>query len=627
MRSALLVALLLGVFGLGRASADDVWKDQVERYIDLRYPAGHIHQQDRTIPLVIEFEAPKTTDKTYRLDWAQPGPLLPEEWRFLRVPPGETRAISMVIPPNRTSSLYGLSVDGRSLSLGMTSSGNHLVMGVLAPDKDRFDYLRSLAIQKEINYSQNYGEEPERKLVPLANITRLEAELIPQNWGSLENLDVIVVYDWNLLGLTHRQTRALLDWAAWRGHLVLISNGLAEEFKNSLLEPYLPFRTSSVRTSGELVQLVGQPKEEAEILAEFDGLPLAVSKPHMQGRITLITAPLTRLEPLAQDSAEELWGAIVERIYPPDPIVVQGSSGYLITDMPELPRVQAGYVVLVILFYALVVGPVNLTYLRKRDKMLRSFITVPIIAVVFAGSIYLLSLVNRSTVPVLREIGAVHFQNGSTEGLAGSELVLFSPYQTQYRLDTGPSTIIGEFSYRTQRKPMSVLQPNSRGGLSSTVSLTTWDLLATEARSLRSIDEPVRMGLDGDTLTVESPWETELNQACFWHAEKGVSAPFTLHRGENRIELDFAGDQSSGSSGRTLDHPEWELRTRPGRERLVTYSTSSPILYQDGSLTGRLLLWTDQLPTEVTIEPPATVRSDTLVVYDLREAASAGDTP
>ncbi len=610
----LLALLLMPSCLLAQTVGTQPGVEPADRSLSLLYPGGRIYKYDQPYPLVFEFSNTQSLPRDFEFEWSSRSPV-PPAWRRFTLGPGEKRRLSVVFASRGVSGLYSATLNGRDVPLEVTSGGHQPVVGILAPTHEGFDYLRSLAILPETTYLHDSNETVITKSA-LTSISRLDAQVLPETWGTLAHLDVIVAYDLMNLGLNRKQLEALLQWTQWKGHLVLVSNGLPDEFKGTPFEDWLPLEPKGLDTSNNLSQVIGDLRPGAEVQQSFHGKELLTSVPVVNGRLFLITAPLTEMAPLTQTEAEQLWEQVVTDLAKPNDLVVQATNSHLIESMPELPKLQPGYVALLILVYALIVGPINLSYLRKKDLMLWSFVTIPAIAVAFAASIYILSLLNRSSVPVLREVGVLSLKNGELVGAAASEILLFSPSNRTYTLMANPSAFFGEFTYRQRGGRIELYTLSPGGGLETDINLSTWDLAAFESRALKALDKPISVTYDPEGMaTIVSSLATETDQAALWLPDLGTSKPFTLKVGENLIPLEFS--PLLGQSHFLCS--EWLVDDPPGRERMLNQLNYGSNMRS--SDLGYLLLWTSELPTALETEPEASRRSDTLILIAFKVPA------
>jgi hypothetical protein len=599
------------------ASAD---KEGEVRFL---YPAGQVYDYDKVFPLVVEIANRGPLPKSYRVNW----PLrseIPSGLASLKLEPGEARRFSLVFPRNEASGLSSLEVNKVTYPPELQQNPRTSITGLLSPPDEKFDYLRTLKLEVDPNAPVDPNTGAKTKLVPLAALSILDPELVPESWPLLSSLDVLIVYDMPSMALSKGQKNALLDWACQGGQLVLVSDGVPEEFRGTPFEQHLPLKPTGVLTSAGLLQLIGQPAPGAQTLMSYQGHPLLMRKPIMRGNVFLVTAPLKDLAPLTTEQAEKLW----RLVQPPgsDGSRQQYSYGYngfnaitsnTLQNIPELPRAGGGWVALFLLVYALIVGPVNLGILRRKDKMLWSFLTVPAIALLFAGGAYLLNLANRSSIPVMRELGLLEVRSGDLRGYGTSEALLFSPSARRYLIDCSPQGVCHAANYSYDEKPFGMYDILPDGGLQANIEMGTWDIFMMGTESLITLPAPITGSYKNGSLTVDTPFSTEPDGAILYISDQQRSKPFGLKQGKQSLPLEKLDQANTydrfGGLGARADK-----KKHPGREALLS------ALSQQGAgmfKTGKpyLLFWTDRLKAPMTPRGSAVHKGEYLVVVELAQ--------
>lgn len=594
------------------------------------YPAGPIYKQDKVFPLVLELSNQGPEAKTYRGSWTL-NVSMPEPLPSVELEPGEKRRFPLYFPRNEVAGAGTISLNGQPYSTELQPCPRASTTAVLSPQGEKFDYLRTLKLEVDPNVAvatPAEGEAPAQPpLVPLAAMSLLEPELLPEGWPMLSCLDVIIAYDTKSMALSKLQKAALISWVCQGGRLVLVSDGLPEEFRDTPFEAHLPMRPTGVITDAKagLVQLVGEPTADSETLATHNERPLLLRKPLMRGQVFLLTAPLTSLGPLSVEKAEKLW----KQVLPEGPTDPSGHYNYnyrynyhnsplanTLRDIPELPRAGPGWVALFLVVYALIVGPLNLSLLRRRDKMLWSFVTVPAIAMLFAGGAYVLNRTSRSSVPVLRELGLLQVKNGDRRGIGISEALFYSPAGGRYLIDCSPDAICHSTTYSYSRKePFGMYDLLPDGGMQAAITMGTWDIFTLGTESLIRLPAPLTGSYKNGTLVVNSPFSTGADEAQLFHPEKGASATFALKGGSQSEKLELK-DPTNYSKFDKLGTPA-DPDAHPGRLALLqNLNNQASNFFKPGHTY--LLFWTDQLVSPLEPKAPALHRGEFLVALELQ---------
>jgi hypothetical protein len=426
------------------------------------------------------------------------------------------------------------------------------------------------------------------------------------------------------MALSKLQKTALVSWVCQGGRLVLVSDGLPEEFRGTPFEEHLPLRPTGVATDRGLEQLIGEPAPGAETLASYSGRPLLMRKALMKGEIFLVTAPLKQLAPLSVAEAEALW----RQVLPPQ---VDSSNNYnynynynyfpsivanCLKNLPELPRAGAGWVALFLLVYALIVGPVNLGLLRKKDKMLWAFVTVPVIALLFAGGAYVLNRTGRSSVPVLRELGLLQVRSGDRRGYGISEALFFSPSAERYQIRCEANAICHSSTYHYRENPFGMYSTLPDGGLEANIRMGTWDIFTLATESLIDLPQPLVGSYRNGQLEVDSPFPTGPDEAQLYSPDLGTSFTFALKGGKQVEKLDLANPTGYNKFDKLGE--AGDKQAHPGRSELLgSVTNQTGTLFQSGKTY--LLFWTDKLVAPLGPPPPGLHRAEYLVVLELAQ--------
>jgi hypothetical protein len=605
-------------------------KASKEAEIRFLYPVGQVYKQNKIFPLVVEISNRGAVAKSYQASWSL-NIAIPQPLQDLKLQPGETRRFTLNFPRNEAGGASTIELNGKSYSTELQSSPRDSSTGLLSPPSEKFDYLRTLKLEVDPNVaaavaSPSTDPTPAAPppLVPLAALSILDPELLPEGWPMLSCLDVIIAYDLQSMALSKLQKAALLSWVCQGGRLVLVSDGLPEEYQNTPFEEHLPLRPTGVSTERGLLQLVGEPTPGSKTLMSYNGRPLLMEKPLMLGSLFLVTAPLKDQGPLTIEQAEALW----KQVQPQEAAQAAGNYNYnysynyypsitanTLKNIPELPRAGPGWVALFLLVYALIVGPVNLGLLRRRDKMLWSFVTVPVIALVFAGGAYLLNAGSRSSIPVLRELGVLQIKSGDKRGYGFSEALFFSPSSRRYQIECQPDAICHPSTYSYDKAPFGMYTNLANGGLEASISMGTWDIFTLGTESLIDLPSPLTGRWKDGVLTLNSPLSTGFNEAQVFSPELGTSPTFQVKGGQQTENLVLKDPTNNYARFDKLGSPA-DPQAHPGRSELLnSLSNQGNSLFDP---KGKyLLFWTDKVMAPLDPEAPGIHKAEYLVVLEL----------
>ena len=568
------------------------------------YPAGKNFDYNCLFPIVLEYQNLSTSPQYMILKW----PLdmeVPKSYKTIQLEPGAKKRLHFLLPPRSATNLYNLEVNGQNVNVGLQNNSQNPVTGLLAPKNDALDFLRGLQLEKNRYYNPSQSSDAE-EYNTLQAVSSLNHEVFPTHWGALESLDVMICYDLNALNLGTEQLNAIKKWVIQGGELVIISNGIPNEYKGSPLEDILPLTPTGAERASETMVVVGTPNPEAKVVHQYWGKPLLLKRPVQSGQVYYLAAPLLDTNVLGKDETTNMWRSVFGSIVPG----AQNSGPFtynVLDSMPELPRTEAVWVALFVIFYGIIVGPVNLTILRKKDKMLLSFVTVPAVAILFAGGAYTVNRVLRPSTPVLREIGWLQMPAESTTGVAAAEQILFSPSGRWFTVTSDSTTLFDTSrNHYRNRHQFGLFEVTPELGLRSSLEMGTWDIQRFNSRSIMSLDSPFKgqWQEESKTVTITSPLNSHGQTAVICHPKFAVSEPFELKKGTNDYQITFK-QNSSPSASLVFDDEQ-----NPGRRDLVNQ------VWNNNSMDPKhikLFFFTGELKTPLELEKSAKYRHDYLV--------------
>jgi hypothetical protein len=97
---------------------------------------------------------------------------------------------------------------------------------------------------------------------------------------------------------------------------------------------------------------------------------------------------------------------------------------------------------LLMVIYIVVIGPVNFLLLRRLRRPELAWVTTPLLVLVFIGAAYGASFILRGSRPQSTELAIVQSFEGRPGGQVTSFQAIFSPQRHTYRLDYGPTALV-----------------------------------------------------------------------------------------------------------------------------------------------------------------------------------------
>jgi len=391
-----------------------------------------------------------------RVDLANDGPPFAGEIRLVGGTQGRTRFAVPVDLPTTSRKAYTLYAQapafGSSLEVALVADETvitrrtvafalhdpgQLVVGIVAerpgPLVAALGRLRDPAGPQPAVVQLIAGDLPER----------------PEAWSALDRL---VWQDMDAGQLSGEQLAALRTWLAGGGRLTIVGGsgglGLLAAFPDELL-PFRPAVTIDVdpeairslvggtlpRGAEALPALAGSPAAGARALAGSGDRAIAAERPFGSGAVTLAGFDPSTPWLAESTSADVLWASLVPaRGTARTPLIV-GDDGILVSLLGTLPALALpsieGLLVL-LLGYILLIGPVNYLVLRRLDRREWAWVTMPLLVVGFTVAAFAMGFVLRGTDVIVNQVALVRAAPGTDAAQAQVYLGVFSPTRGSY---------------------------------------------------------------------------------------------------------------------------------------------------------------------------------------------------
>jgi len=352
---------------------------------------------------------------------------LPQAEATTDLPLGARKQIPLLVPPLRGSSEVEVTAwEGRrqvarsTLTLDVTYSKGRIT-AVVTSEPGAFAWLAA----------QTWDDSKQAESLM---VNEVPAETFPEEAASLAGVQLLVLHDLSRLPLSAAAQGAVADWVRAGGRLLVFAAPDPAEFRGSPLEPLLPMRPTGTGTADGLPVLTG-PLNQGIIVKVRDGLPLLTVAPRVAGVVGLVGTPLPSTDILGSDGTRDLLRAFTSQC----DLLAEGFPNLpedleLLTAPPELEPPNLVLVGWSMLAYVLVVGPVNWMVLRRTDRMLAVFLTVPALAGGFATLTFLGGWMVRGSDLLLLEAGQVAMRSGQASARWQGATALYSPRTAAYTL-------------------------------------------------------------------------------------------------------------------------------------------------------------------------------------------------
>jgi len=283
-------------------------------------------------------------------------------------------------------------------------------------------------------------------------VVRAAAAEIPEHvlgWGSVDHV-VLAGADLGRAG--EAQRRALAQWVAFGGQLIVAGGPGAAAALDDLPEALRAAEVAGARQSGDLGALAGAPGDGGPVgsvpiavlrpaegavveTALPDGAPLVVRRGYGEGEVWLLAfdpslPPLNAWgglpewwETIGRPPAGRMWTTPV-----PDPSRLGAGLGGL----PEFELPSMSGLMLLIAVYIVLVGPVNYLVLRRRRRLDLAWVTIPALTLLATGATYGAGYVIHGRDLVVYQLSAVHVVPEADLAYVRAYVGLFSPGSRAY---------------------------------------------------------------------------------------------------------------------------------------------------------------------------------------------------
>jgi len=323
--------------------------------------------------------------------------------------------------------------------------------GVVSDDPSALNYLAGLA---------SIGQRPSMGRVHVAH---LKLSDLPTQGRALGSMDALIVHSTDTLSLDDDRRDALRGWIAFGGQLIVCGGPNAIPTAAGLgdLLPVVvngTLTTTDVETLGDFATapfIVGVPAVVAQVepivsdelspprvMAGKADLPLLIRRDLDRGRIDYLALD-PDMEPMRTWIGNDaLWAKILFST----PLSLRpghagfasskssgwGSLNAALSNIPSLDLPPVLLVIAFLLFYILIVGPLNFAILRLIDKRALAWISVPVLIILFSCAAYAIGSASRGRQVIVSEIAVVHAQPQSRIASVDTFVGLYSPVRQSY---------------------------------------------------------------------------------------------------------------------------------------------------------------------------------------------------
>ncbi len=248
--------------------------------------------------------------------------------------------------------------------------------------------------------------------------------------------------------LTEAQSAALRSWVAGGGHLVVCAGSDTARFIAPFFADLLP-ATVGAGSSG-LPALTPKPLPGVHAVP-LPGGPAAVAGPYGAGTVTLTASDPPPGAPVLTAALPPVWSTLLGSPPSPGTLIVRraavreesgdgrsyyGGSGPQLADtVIRGPSLDAPGTLVIggfLLFYLIVLVPVNYFVLKKMDRKEWAWGTIPALVLLFAAGTFAVGYAAKGGRVFVNRTALIETRAGRAEAAAVGEVGVFSPRRASY---------------------------------------------------------------------------------------------------------------------------------------------------------------------------------------------------
>ena len=299
----------------------------------------------------------------------------------------------------------GTVLGSRRIGLDVNQSGAELLLGILSDNPEKLSYFNDVRLNDGLLHTRT---------------VTLDSENLPKDETELDQLDVILVTDFDMSKVSEAEARCLRRWAENGGILIFGSGksgaaALSPWFSELLQQPLVP--TRMLTTASSLLGTdAGQQRlslwlspvylENGRELFSMDGLPLLTELSEGSGLIAAAAYDFCELQRFATEH-EDYAAAVLTAVLGQSRLAslsVSSAEQSLaqyesleklmnLSDLSKLPHVEL--YMLLLFAYVLLVGPLLYYLMRNRGALRLYRPSVLLLSVFFTLGIWVLGIPTR----------------------------------------------------------------------------------------------------------------------------------------------------------------------------------------------------------------------------------------
>lgn len=324
---------------------------------------------------------------------------------------------------------------------------NEVVVGVLANDPTTLLHVGAVRL-----------DSPPRSV----HVIPLDAATLPDQQLALNNFDLLVVNDFDTKKLSEAQLNAIRGWLVEGGALVIGGGPAWRKTLAGIPDEFLPVNVTGAVQVNDLPPLAAAGGHPFQVVAPFavntgtlregatgatEGDRIGLAKRRYGDGQTIFFGLDLALDPIAAWRGNPvLWKDLIGSIVPQGQDAelqwklsqkmqrYRGGLANALRNIPALDLPPVWILALILIGYIIIVGPVNYLVLKRRDKRDWGWVTVPALALLVIGGVYIGAFKLKGREVMTNEIAVVTLRPDLKLQKIESYVGVFSPTRNDYRI-------------------------------------------------------------------------------------------------------------------------------------------------------------------------------------------------
>jgi hypothetical protein len=465
----------------------------------------------------------------------------------------------------------------RNIAVGASSRvGGYCYNILVLADKTRKDVLQLLQ-SAQIDYNGNteaYITWPK----PPAKDSPLD---LPDRAIGYNSVDLIVFNEFDFNKLTPRQRQAIREWV-FAGGKVLLSPGSADWLRSEFIRSLVPISQENIVQPKEMERLPSLEEQcgRFNTKVKFNVYEVKKSKsleltdlfrnhkPSVPifsmaragcGRVFFLSVDIGKPPFLLWSSTRSMWQRFHRNLQQPPTRFYSkpGTPGtsfsdgrtnsemcrFLDTSINKLPPVAL--ISFLIIFYLVIVGPINYFTLKRMDKQILIVFTVPALAIIYLVIIFVAGYMSKGVTNVLQKLTCVEMIEGESFAKVSTSFSLYSSSATEYKLAVDVRSTLYEIHHSDadKRKPKTHHFRQNGGFAVEEYNLNLWALGYFHATSFRDAGGSVTCKSGDNQCVLSNDTDYHILRGILYENDRFYYVEDVPPKGQGYVKLDKPGTE------------------------------------------------------------------------------------